>query len=392
MLYTHFRTFMNNSIFKRAAMALAVFLSINVAPGVTHAQRLISYQGIATDANNLPVTGDHSITVSIYTSDTGGIPVYQEEQKVTLNSQGLFNLLIGKVKPLGALSVANPETDRYYLGVQIDQSSELAPRSSFSDVLTAFFADTAGYAKNAHFADTADFARAIDPAGLNIVPTTVNGISPAVTIVGGGNTTVNTSGNTISISSTEASAIQDLINIDGSLTILAPNGPTTSITVTDSGITTLKLAGGAVTNAKLASGAVSNANLLSGAVTNDKVASGASSLGLVLTADGTGGTLWQSATATAISLPYVGSVAANTSVFSLTNTGTGGAGSFQVTNAANTTAAVQATTNGTGSAGAFSITNAANSTSALSTTTNGFRPRPKRHNDGNRKRRHFCNH
>ena len=363
---------MNDSLLKRAAIAIALGLIFNAAPGVSQAQRIISYQGLVTDATNAPLIGLHALTLRIYTADTGGAPIFEELQKVTFSSEGIFNVLIGNSKPLLPLKVTNPATDRYYLGVLVDGSPELVPRSPLSDVPSAFFADTAGFARNASYADTAAFARAIDPSSLNIVPTTVNGLSNAVILTGGGFTTVSKSGDTIAITSSEPPAIQDLMNFDGILTILAPTGPATAITITDSGITTAKLAGGSVTTAKLANGAVTNAKLSSGAVTFDKVASGASTAGLVLAADGAGGSLWQSATASAISLPYTGTASTSSPIFSLINTGTGEAGYFQINSAANAAvAALQATTNGIGSAGAFSITNNASSAIALSTATNG---------------------
>src|SRR5665213_2332019 len=210
---------MNYTRFKLALLAL--LLIISATPTQSQAQRLISYQGVIKDANNLPVTGEHSVTLKIYDTDTGGVAVFQETQQVTLASDGMFNLLIGQTKPWKPLPVATPGSTRYYLGISVDLSPELTPRSPLSDVVSAFFADTAGYARSA---DTAAFARAVDPASLNIVPTTINGLSHAVKIVGGWNTTVSTTGDTIAISSTGGSGILGLQSIDGSINIFSPYG------------------------------------------------------------------------------------------------------------------------------------------------------------------------
>ncbi len=363
---------MNQSLLLRLTVVLAFLVLIGACTNVSQAQRHISYQGMLTDANSQPLTGLHALTLRIYTADTGGIPLFEETQKVTLSSSGLFNVLIGAIRPLEPLSFVNPTADRYYLGVSVDGMQELSPRSPLTDVTNAFFADTAGYARRASYSDTAQFARAVDPASLNIVPTTVNGIAPNVTLVGSGNTTVNTNGSTITISSTASQGIQEVDALDGTMSVLFAKGPIAYISVTDSGITSAKLISSSVTSAKLASGAVTNSKISSGAVTFDKVASGGAQNGQVLTSDGAGNTLWQSATATGIALPYSGTATSSANLFSLTNTGSGDAGFFQIndaTSAAN--GAIEATTNGLGKAGAFSITNNSNSASALSTMTNG---------------------
>ncbi len=63
-------------------------------------------------------------------------------------------------------------------------------------------------------------------------------------------------------------------------------------------------------------------------------------------------------TAGDIVLPFTKSQASASTLFGLTNTGTGGAGSFSINNAANGSDALSAATNGTGWAGSFTSTNA----------------------------------
>ncbi len=73
----------------------------------------------------------------------------------------------------------------------------------------------------------------------------------------------------------------------------------------------------------------------------------------------------------AIPLPDNSSVADPATAFAITNTGTGGAGKFEINNGANSKDALTAVTNGTGKAGFFQVNNAANNTYALQAQSNG---------------------
>jgi hypothetical protein len=70
-------------------------------------------------------------------------------------------------------------------------------------------------------------------------------------------------------------------------------------------------------------------------------------------------------------LPYSGSTGSGSTAFRVTNTGTGEAGAFAITNPANTQTAFWALTAGTGSAGSFEIENSSNSQAALYAGTTG---------------------
>lgn len=95
----------------------------------------------------------------------------------------------------------------------------------------------------------------------------------------------------------------------------------TTFSVATGGIVTGMLADGAVTTAKLADGAVTTAKIADDNVTSAK-----------------------------LSFPLSRSLANTNALLNLTNTGTGGAGLFQITNPASTGVALAATTDGSGAA------------------------------------------
>ncbi len=126
-------------------------------------------------------------------------------------------------------------------------------------------------------------------------------------------------------------------------------------------------AGGAdpitVTTALIADGAVTSAKIRNGAVTNEKIADGAVIPGK-------------------LALPFFASVSRNTDLFSLTNTGTGRAGLFEINNPSSVVsalrgatdgggAAVSGSTTGTGIAAFFEINNTRNTNPTLDLETNG---------------------
>lgn len=90
---------------------------------------LINYQGKLTDELGVPVNRDAEMTFAIYTEAAGGGSVWSESQDVQV-TDGIFNVLLGSVNPLGPDYFAEgPET---YLGVKIGEDSELAPRQKIA--------------------------------------------------------------------------------------------------------------------------------------------------------------------------------------------------------------------------------------------------------------------
>ena len=83
----------------------------------------MSYQGVLTDANGVPVPdGNYNVTFRLYEGATGGNPLWEEAQLIAATS-GIFNVILGRVIPLN-LAFDNP----YWLGVTVAAGSELTPR------------------------------------------------------------------------------------------------------------------------------------------------------------------------------------------------------------------------------------------------------------------------
>lgn len=283
--------------------AFGLLFSLPFFASSSFAQQVISYQGDAS-SNGTPLTGAHSVTLSIYSDSTGGTALYQETQTGVAFSSGIFNVLIGSntANPLPLFNAGNysgsSAAPDYFLGVSIDAGAELTPRSKLGASPTSWssrFADSAR---------TAGTAMNLAPSAGGVV-TSVNTLGGAVTLSGAGGTTISKTGQTITISSSGGggTGIQGVQNIDGSIAIVGPNGPTATVSIASGGVTTAKIATGAVTNAVVGSGSATN--------------------GEVLTANGSGGATWVAPTV--FTLPYSQAVTSSSTLFATTNTGSGNA-------------------------------------------------------------------
>ncbi|MDB5033199.1 MAG: hypothetical protein JWQ98_440 [Chlorobi bacterium] len=251
---------------------LLLFASVAITSGaVAQVPRTISYQGEVRDGSGNAVNGTMAVTISLSESPTG-TPIYTEAHASVQFRQGIFDIIIGSVTPIpSAISFDKP----YYLGITLGAAGqELSPRTLLTAVPYAFRAIIA------------DQAKSLAPGATGVV-TSINSLDGAITIQGGGATTVNKNGNTITISSTGGAGgtgIQGVQSSGGTLAITNGSGPVAGLDVADGAISTAKLAAGSVTTAKLADTSVTTAKIRDGAITQGKIAAGVS-----FTATGTAG-------------------------------------------------------------------------------------------------------
>ena len=95
---------------------------------------LINYQGKLTDELGVPINRETEMTFSIYTEPTGGGSVWSESQVVQV-TDGIFNVLLGSVNPLGPdyFTACFPT----YLGVKVGSDLEMTPRQRIASAVYA---------------------------------------------------------------------------------------------------------------------------------------------------------------------------------------------------------------------------------------------------------------
>lgn len=108
----------------KSMIALLVVLAVS-APLASPAQvpDAITYQGVLTDAGGSAVAdGDYSITFRIYDVPSGGSPLWEETNVVTVG-KGIFSVILG-----ASSGIPLAFDDRYYLGISVGGEAELDPR------------------------------------------------------------------------------------------------------------------------------------------------------------------------------------------------------------------------------------------------------------------------
>lgn len=230
-----------------ATFCFIIVLLLSSATVYAQIPRTISYQGVLSDASgNLIPNGNHQLTLKLYTIATGSTAIYTEVQTVPV-VKGVFNAIIGSVT---AIPVTVAFDRAYFLGVSVDGGTELSPRTALV---------SAPYALRASYADVA--GSVVGGGGGNAGVSSLNALLGDVVLVGGGSTTINKDVATkkITISSSGgagASGVQGIQNTDGSISVLNPNGPVATLSVTNGSIGTQKITDSSITTIKIAPGVI----------------------------------------------------------------------------------------------------------------------------------------
>jgi len=126
-----------------AAFCFFIFLSL---PSHAQIPRTLSYQGVLTNAAGKPRPNpSYQFTFRLYDVATGGTALWTEEKTLPVTN-GLFATALGDQVAFGA---AVKFDRQYWLGIQVGNEPELAPRIALTSV---------GYSMNSLRADTARVA------------------------------------------------------------------------------------------------------------------------------------------------------------------------------------------------------------------------------------------
>lgn len=135
-------------ILRTALAGLGMLLTFAAAPARAAAPELISFQGKLTDSANKAVTSVVSMVFKLYAAGTGGAAVWTENQNVTPDENGIYNVLLGTVTPLNiSFSTA------YWLGVKVGSDAEMTPRYQLVSSAYSLYAVNSGTAAWAAGAD-----------------------------------------------------------------------------------------------------------------------------------------------------------------------------------------------------------------------------------------------
>ncbi|MBD3235938.1 MAG: hypothetical protein GF330_04485 [Candidatus Eisenbacteria bacterium] len=105
---------------------------------------LITYQGVLTDADGLPIHGVHDLTFAIYADSLVGPPGLWTETHADVDIEdGLFHVILGSRTAFPGDFFASEER---WLGIAVDTDPEMAPRTRLTSVPWAMRAAVADFA------------------------------------------------------------------------------------------------------------------------------------------------------------------------------------------------------------------------------------------------------
>jgi len=106
--------------------AMVLLSVLGFAAASAQIPRTLSYQGVITDSLGSPKpTGLYTMTFRLYSSATGGAPLWTEQKSLNVR-QGLVSTVLGDVVAFGpSIRFDVP----YWLGIQVESQPELLPRA-----------------------------------------------------------------------------------------------------------------------------------------------------------------------------------------------------------------------------------------------------------------------
>jgi hypothetical protein len=109
---------------------------VSIVDGTLAVQRTFTYQGVLLTPANVPVpSGTYNMTFRLYRDNQS--LVWQETQAVVV-ADGFFSARLGAVTPLSVDTFVDAQL---FLGVQVNNDAEMAPRQPLSQVPYAFAAE-----------------------------------------------------------------------------------------------------------------------------------------------------------------------------------------------------------------------------------------------------------
>ena len=151
----------------RLLLCLALLLSATTA--AAQEPLTLHFSGALTDLGDRPTQAQVTLRFRLYTAPEGGEALWEEVHADYRPIAGAIDVALGAQQALPSDVGAD---QRLYLGVQVDDDAEIAPRLAVGGALRALYADRAERATQADVALTADDAT--DVRGRDIHPASVS--------------------------------------------------------------------------------------------------------------------------------------------------------------------------------------------------------------------------
>ena len=115
------------SILSVCVLAVSAVPARGQSPTVTGEPRLVRVTSSFRPADGQPPAPIETMTLSIYGEETGGEPLWQETQRVLVNPDGSFTLLLGSTRPGGLPPDLLTSGEPRWLAIRVERPGEGDP-------------------------------------------------------------------------------------------------------------------------------------------------------------------------------------------------------------------------------------------------------------------------
>ena len=115
------------SILSVYVFAIAATPAHAQSPTVTSVPRIVRVTSTFHPADGKPPATVETMTLSIYAEETGGVPLWQETQTVSVNPDGRFTLLLGSTRPEGLPLDLFASGEPRWLAIHVERPGESEP-------------------------------------------------------------------------------------------------------------------------------------------------------------------------------------------------------------------------------------------------------------------------
>ena len=229
--------------------------------------RTMSVQGLLEDpSTKAPYPdGTYSLTFRIYSTLTGGGGVLHTQtiSNVPLTN-GLFDVVLGPLDGVFTLPIISPgySHPEYYLGITVNSSAELAPRTELTAVPYAMSVDHKAAVTKLVFTST----------GLGSDPVKMSGY---VTVEAGDGVSFakGTVANSIKINATSSGSgpLFEVKSTSGQIGVAGGTGPTVDLSIAPNAITSQQIACDAIATCQILNETILAEDIATGAIASDEI-------------------------------------------------------------------------------------------------------------------------
>src|SRR5687767_9504453 len=122
-----------NVLLARVSILSACVFAIALTPAGAQSQtatsvpRIVRVTSSFRPADGKPPAPAETMTLSIYAEETGGVPLWQETQTVSVTPDGRFTLLLGSTRPEGLPLDLFASGEPRWLAIRVERPGEREP-------------------------------------------------------------------------------------------------------------------------------------------------------------------------------------------------------------------------------------------------------------------------